>query len=245
MRTHDDVLVRLQRSIGGYGWTFSADAWQSVASLLESTKDRPNVPYPWESLHAPAGFVRIIAYGSLMNRASAARTIRELDGCEPTPALAFGAKRVYEYKMPESLLKRYGGAPPPEHSAALNVARTGRISDFFNGVLLRIPVESIPALREREAGYDLVELPCLPCMTSSREPTLAYALSSPAEAGWTFRSILPHLDYHDVCYRGAAAWSPQFGECFLDTSYTAHGESSRRYSEAPPPNRDAEPRAGE
>ena len=191
----------------------------------------PVFPFPWQGLEdylarQPEPSLPLIGYGSLLKKASADRTIKE-GSPRRSPCLAFGCRRVFNYRMPEAVLQRYGVPPSSPCKAALNVVRTGNVHDLVNGMLITVHVADIPALKQREFGYDLVPVHCVPWEDAEHGPlTAAYILSAPDAAPLpefqvTDASLLPEPAYARLCVEGAAEVSSAFLEMYLQTTYLA------------------------
>lgn len=129
-----------------------------------ATLDERDFEYPWNGLEEavtkmPENKLSLVGYGSLLNRDSAAKTIKDTPPEGHPPVLALGARRIFNYVMPEELLedyrKRYGGNFLPRERAALNVDYTGSPADALNGRLLTVSTADFEDLRKREPGYDL------------------------------------------------------------------------------------------
>jgi len=187
------------------------------------------LPYPWAGLEAairqaPSQKLLLVGYGSLINQASAARTLRTRPD-ERFPCLAFGCRRVFNYQMPAAVLKRYGEPEGSARCAALNVEVTGDLADAINGVIVSVDEQDVPALRDREFGYDLKPVACLRWdVQEGGAPFVAYVLSAPEKAArsdWQVvnTKILPQPQYAKLCQDGADSISPEFGECYLKSTF--------------------------
>lgn len=186
--------------------------------------------YPWESLERDLkrkGLYRlpILGYGSLINPGSAAVTLRENSLSHSRPAIAFGARRLFNYEMPK-VTPRYGPATGRSR-AALNVQTTDKIEDLVNGILFEITIEEIPAFRAREIGYDLIPVASIIWNGTNDPPFLAYILSCPDKPvmgkRYTNERIVPHKKYYLLCRRGARKVSEDFLRLWLATTYLADG----------------------
>jgi hypothetical protein len=179
------------------GLSLSAEQAEAVRGMLVSSA--PGYPYPWGGLEeelARQGSpgLQLLGYGSLVNRVSAARTLSRQVLRTMEPAVAFGARRIFNYVLPRDS-ERYGPPEEPDGRAALNVRITGEPSDALNGVLITIPIDEVPALREREVGYELAPAPCLPWPTRSERPFSAYILSCPDGGRFVDNILKPHTEY--------------------------------------------------
>ncbi len=199
------------------------------------TLDGAGFEYPWEGLEEavvkmPGGKLLVVGYGSLLNRDSTARTIKDTPAEGYPPVLALGARRVFNYVIPEALLKSYGGNFPPRERAALNVDYTRSAADALNGRLLTVAPADIAALRVREFGYDLRPVICIRWGDWESAPFTAYVLVA-AEARRDGRQVidnnaLPHPLYAAVCRAGARAVSEAFLQVYLETTFLADRKTS-------------------
>jgi hypothetical protein len=193
--------------------------------------------YPWDGLEekilsSPEKSVKLLGYGSLLNLQSAVTTIPGAARQEFAPALAVGAKRVFDYAMPDDLIRKRGGDVNGPEKAALNVRFTGHTDDILNGRILLIGVADVAALRTREYGYNLRPVRCIPWHAPDSEPFVAYVLAAESEMAGDRRvldsGLLPNLPYVRLCYLGARSVSTEFSEVFLDTSFLPDGRTSLR-----------------
>lgn len=197
-------------------------------ALMDS--DLQPILYPWANLEARLGAgpdqaLVLVGYGSLLNPASAARTIRDTPSAGHPPVLAVGARRIFNYRIPNESLARFGVTEESQERAALNLDYTRDSSDCFNGRLIRISISDIAALRAREIGYDLVPVAVLEWGEWTQEPQVAYALTARNEKiGDQIiidNGLLPNRDYTALCSLGAEMVSPGFLQCFWDTTFLA------------------------
>jgi hypothetical protein len=179
----------------------------------------------------------LVGYGSLLNQASAARTIHPSARRQPVTAL--GARRVFNHRLDNETLRRYGAIDKrrdpgsvvdPRAIAALNVIATGQPEDTLNGVLFEVPAADIPGLCGREEGYDLAPVVCVDFGLPAGGRFPAYILTCPDEPRGGFRrtdnGLTPHWPYLEVCLEGARAVSREFYEVFLATTFLADGRTS-------------------
>jgi hypothetical protein len=182
-------------------------------------------PYPWTALDADLRSTGrqsfpCLAYGSLINAASAARTLS-------TPAaglaLAFGVRRLFNYEMiPGS--SAYGPPSTPAARTALNVIATGVETDVVNGALFEIQLRDIEAFRQRETAYDLIRVACLDWEQRDGPPFIAFILHCPA-APADPTALEPHHAYYQACRDGAASRGADFLRTWLATTYLADGRT--------------------
>jgi hypothetical protein len=192
----------------------------------------PHFDYPWPNLEAylashHEGRLPLFAYGSLLNAASAVRTMPGWRGDECRPANALGVVRVFNYPLTPDAIERYGHGPTPQHVAALGVRVTGLPTDLINGLVYSLSADDLEGFRQRETGYRLTEAPVEPWgdAMSSEFPANAFVLEYP---GPDDSQLLPHPGYLDVCREGAASFGKAFRDEFDRTTLLADG---RRLSE--------------
>lgn len=192
----------------------------------------PHFEYPWPDLEAHliahhAGRLPLFAYGSLLNAASAVRTMPGWRRDECRPANALGVVRVFNYPLTADAIARYGRGPTPQHVAALGARVTGRPSDRVNGLVYSLGADDLEGFRLRETGYRLTEVPVAPWGDASSDgfPRSALVLEHP---GADDVSLLPHPAYLNVCREGAASFGDDFRDDFDRTTLLADG---RRLSE--------------
>lgn len=192
----------------------------------------PYFDYPWPGLEAHlaayhGGRLPLFAYGSLLNAASAMRTMPGWRGDECRPANAVGVVRVFNYPLTVDAIERYGPGPTPMHVAALGVRVTGQPMDRVNGLVFSLGADDLEGFRLRETGYRLIEVPVTPWRdAASREfPAKALVLEYP---GPDDPQLLPHPGYLDVCREGAASFGEAFRDDFDRTTFLTDG---RRLSE--------------
>jgi hypothetical protein len=199
------------------------------------TLDETGFTYPWNGLEEamakmPENKLLLVGYGSLLNRDSAARTIKDTPREGHPPVLALGARRIFNYVMPEALLKSYGGNFSPRERAALNVDYTRSPADAINGRLLTVAPADIPSLREREFGYDLRPVVCAHWSQWESAPFTAYVLVA-VEGKRGGRQVidndaLPHPLYARLCRAGAHAVSEAFLQLYLETTFLGDRKTS-------------------
>lgn len=186
---------------------------------MDDVHTLPVYRYPWHDLERAmtertVADVPVVAYGSLLNRHSARRTLPRSVLDEAKPVVAAGVQRVFDYRMSEA--KSVYGAPLyAKASAALNVHVVGNPKSIVNGLLIRLTCEALAAFRDREEDYDLVPVACVD-WEHPRESFPAYILQSEVRADST---LLPHRAYYLVCRRGASAYGEAFLRFWLQTTY--------------------------
>lgn len=199
-----------------------------ITSYLKAVSE-DGLTYPWEGLEQRLhergdDQLYLLGYGSLLNPASAARTIANTPREGHKPVVAFGSYRVFNYVMPEGALRRYGQTPHDvsDERAALNAVWTGKLLDFMNGRLIPFDRGDLDGLREREAGYDLRPVVTLSWLDLKKPLTIGYVLCA-TERPWQGTvyvddDLRPHRQYLQLCREGAAMVSDDFERCFIETT---------------------------
>lgn len=215
----------------------SEDQSSKIKSVLERcTNKYPSFAYPWDGLEewldkTDRSKLPLIGYGSLINQQSAGRTIN-VDGSAKRQAVkAFGAKRVFNYRMPTKLLEeRYQTPLDSREVAALNCEVTSAVSDEFNGILTHVEFERLDQLREREKHYSLKPVVYHHWDGNETGLRVAYILellpdntvpNNPYDS-----TILPHKEYTKLCQEGALAVSKTFLQHFSTTCLLADKKTS-------------------
>jgi hypothetical protein len=215
------------------------------------TLDGKEFEYPWNGLEEAVAKLQerkllLVGYGSLLNRDSAARTIKDTPREGHPPVLALGAWRFFNYVMSEALLKSYGGNFSPRERAALNVDYTRSPADALS--LLTVAPADIAALRKREFGYDLRPVACVRLGEWEAEPFIAYVLVAAKGTRGDRQVIdndaLPHPLYAGLCRAGAHAVSEAFLQFYLATTFIADRKTSLAEWEKERPEVAQEPQLG-
>lgn len=222
------VLEMERRNLAGV--RLSASQLKAISEKMTEALQEPVYLYPWESLERDLetrGLSRfpIVAYGSLINIKSVAVTLQDKSLGQRRPVIAFGARRLFNYKMPKDN-RRYGPTTG-RYRAALNLRTTDNIDDVVNGILFEITLGEIPAMRAREIGYDLVPVATIGWNETEDPVFLAYILRCPDEPlggkRLTSDNIVPHRQYYLICRGGAREISENFLRFWLATTYLADG----------------------
>lgn len=196
--------------------------------------NEPMLEHPWAGLEESLtkegrDRLRLIGYGSLVNADSAAMTLAEEVARNAAPVMAYGARRLFDYRM-DAVNSRYQDPQAPDALALLNVWLTGDPGDCFNGVVIEIPLEDLPALREREADYCLA--PIVYRRWDESEAQSGWVLScvegTPGGASRIRRNLTPNRRYYRVCRAGAEAFGQAFLAAWLETTFLGDGETPVR-----------------
>jgi len=209
----------------------SASGFQErMQSHLDLQNRRPprELLYPWAELDDHQDDVTFVGFGSLINVASAKRTLQSSFPHPSKPCLVFGAKRLYNRVMSERGYRKYGQERPRTPQAVLNVIATGSASDYFNGVLLTLKRADLEAFRTREEGYDLISVTAVPFDEPDAAPRQVYCLAS-RNLFFKGRRVLssklePQSGYHALCEDGCAEISSQFLDVFRHTTWVSQAK---------------------
>ncbi len=201
-----------------------------LARRVRELSQEPLLAHPWEGLEeklAEEGRdrLRLIGYGSLVNANSAAVTVTEEIARRALPVIAYGALRVFDYRM-DPANSRYQGPDTPDALALLNLRLTGNPGDCFNGVVIETPLEHLPALRDRESDYSLARIAFRNWNES--EIQSAWVLScvegTPGGELRLDRTLTPNRDYYRVCRDGAESFGTAFLDAWLDSAFLGDGK---------------------
>ena len=171
----------------------------------------------------------LFGYGSLINPISAGRSISQEALHSMRPAVAFGFKRIFNYKAGN--VSRYPNAVENER-AMLNLEPTTTYNQIINGVIIEVDAKDLQNLIQRETGYDLV-----PILIADWQDMISENRSSSIHVAYTFlvpdelregihytqAKYYPVRDYLHLVQEGAN----YFGQPFLDywnaTTYLGDG----------------------
>jgi hypothetical protein len=214
------------------GGPLSRERFELLSKQLVQAVAKPGYIYPWDGLeddlvrYESTG-ISLVGYGSLINAASAAKTLTHTWSEGQQPAIAFGVRRLFHYEMPPAVQSRYDAPVNPLERGLLNAQQTGEIGDAINGIRFEVPIADIPALRAREVGYDLRPVISIPWERPYDEAIISYVLCCPDRSvdGLLLVNpdLKPHHSYYLLCRVGAARVSEEFLRFWLTTSYLADG----------------------
>lgn len=208
---------------------------QKVGGTLPELITYPFYQYPntgHEEIvnYYPSGKVLVFGYGSLMNKVSAARSMKPEAVDSMEPALAFGVKRLFNYKVTDP--SRWGAQQNRKERAMLNLAQTLNIGYMANGVVLEVDAEDLTSLVSRETGYDLV-----PILVASWKDVMnqnpeieirvAYTFVAVNElrnnTAYTSTEYYPVIGYLHAVQEASQAYGPEFAAFWNATTYLADG----------------------
>lgn len=180
--------------------------------------------------HFPSGKVLLFGYGSLMNKVSAARSMKPEAVDSMEPAIAFGVKRLFNYKVTDP--SRWGADQNRKERAMLNVAQTLNIGSMANGVVLEVDAEDLASLVSRETGYDLVPILVASWndvmnQNSEIEVRVAYTFIAVNElrnnTSYTSTEYYPVLGYLHAVQEASQTYGLEFAAFWNATTYLADG----------------------
>ena len=168
--------------------------------------------------------IRIITFGTLINRSSIQETVSSLVSTEPVIALR--VKRIFNFALIDENYVDQGGryerSSRENHISTLNIQYTGDIRDQVNGVLLSFSPGDIDALAEREYGYDVIPVD----YEGSNQKGSAYmfiARQSQRIGHRVRNDILPNESALTICLTGASTYGKEFLEAWINSCSLADG----------------------
>lgn len=208
---------------------------QKVGTILPELITFPFFQYPNDGHqkvvdHFPSGKVLLFGYGSLMNKVSAARSMKAEAVESMEPAIAFGVKRLFNYKVTDP--SRWGKDQNPKERAMLNVAQTLNLGYMANGVVLQVDAEDLTQLVARETGYDLVPIPIASWydvmdQNPEIEIRVAYTFVAVNELRnntvYTSTEYYPVLGYLYAIQEASQTYGQEFAAFWNATTYLADG----------------------
>lgn len=190
----------------------------------------PNEDYQSITSKYPEGKILLFGYGSLMNKNSALRSISPTAVDSMKPVIAFGFKRLFNYKT--SNVSRWGDNLPENERAMLNMHPTTTFNSIINGVVLEIGKEDLIKLIKRETGYDLVPILVANWNEAIQENAkitvqIAYTFIVPDELrngiDYTQTKYYPVRGYLFAAQEGASAFGEPFLKFWNETTFLSNG----------------------
>lgn len=238
------ILIFMVFNMTIYGSSYNMGLWSDAYELQllkKAGEMTPNLAaYP--SLQYPnRGYEKILekyddqkvllfGYGSLMNRESASRSLKPEAVESMLPTVAFGVKRIFNYKA--SKTDQWGQGLNPLEKAMLNLIPTTTYKSIANGVVMKVDQEDFMRLVQREVGYDLMPILVAdwnsviaedPCV----EIKVAYTFIVPDETrngiDYTQSKYYPVRGYLHASEDGASVFGTAFLKLFDYTSFLANG----------------------
>lgn len=173
--------------------------------------------------------VEIIGYGSLIHPASALKTVSQQAIQTFQPIVAFGAKRVFERDV--ARVAHWGKQIRMNDTGMLNIFPTQNLRSMFNGISMKVDINELFQLTEREIGYDLIPLVTLNWNDAINENNLtpaffigyAFSASDQPRQGKIYIStcVNPVPGYSYASMEGAEHYGKAFLNFWIDTTLLA------------------------
>lgn len=218
--------------------SYQTSLMQKVGEKLPELSAYPFLQYP-NAEHSdlpkffPQGKVRIFGYGSLINKASAGRSVKPEAVSSMRPVVAFGVKRVFNYKA--SKTDHWGSDQHPKEKAMLNLIPSLNYASIVNGVVMDVDEEDLARLVQRETGYDLVPVLIASWtdvmnQNASLEVQVAYTFVSAAELRdhriYTSTQFYPVRGYLNAIQEGNLEYGKEFSSLWDRSTYLADGTTT-------------------
>ena len=193
----------------------------------------PNAGHEHIAKHFPEGKILVFGYGSLMNKVSASRSMKPEAIESMQTAIAFGVKRIFNYKATKTA--HWGENQHPKEKAMLNLTQTVNIASIANGVTIEVDLEDFTRLVQREIGYDLVPILVmsekdLKEKAADPEIRVAYTFTAASELrnhiNYTHTKYYPVRGYLHAVQAAAAQYGDEFARMWDETTYLADGTTS-------------------
>lgn len=209
-----------------------------IGQKIKALSTYPSIEYPNRDTQKvlnkfPNGKVLLFGYGSLMNVNSAARSVSPEAVKSMRPVVAFGLKRIFNYKAVN--VTRWGTNLQENEKAMLNIEPTTTFNHMINGVVMEVNPRDLTQLVERETGYDLV--PVLVAdwnQAISENPSvnieIAYTFFVPDELrdgiDYTQTKYYPVRGYLHAVRNGAEVFGPKFLDFWNATTFLGDGTTT-------------------
>lgn len=190
----------------------------------------PNTGHEHVAKHFPEGKILVFGYGSLMNKASASRSMKAEAVESMKTAIAFGVKKIFNYKAAKTI--HWGENQHPKEKAMLNLIQTVDISSIANGVTIEVDSEDFSRLVQRETGYDLVPILVMhekDMKEKNADPEIRVAYTFVAvnelrnHINYTNTKYYPVRGYLHAVQAAAAQHGEEFALMWDETTYLADG----------------------
>lgn len=205
----------------------------TLEEMQEKIADYPTYPYPYNHLAKEllsSGKKRffLFAYGSLMSKESARRTLSEKTLATYQMAVGFGFRRVFDRNVPIYKESRYCIPYDKNARGMLNILISP--SDVINGVLLDIEVkEDLQEVLKREEAYDLIPLIVEEWKDFQEKKEdrymIAYTFHAKQNGPNTNPTILPRPGYYELVRDAAKGYGEPFEKMWFSTTYMADGKT--------------------
>tara|TARA_R110000744_G_scaffold46319_3_gene102495 strand:- start:388 stop:1074 length:687 start_codon:yes stop_codon:yes gene_type:complete len=210
--------------------SLSNELRKDIKYQMSTLSNYPSFKYPWigledQIMRQKNNNFTLVGYGSLLNKFSSIKTLSN-DFSTLKPVISFGLKRIYNYKAPIEIVKKYNSMYNPLYIGCLNTIFTNNINDAINGLTFELKAKEVDLLRDREKGYDLIPVVSINWNQPDNLSHIFYVLSAPKEPRlnkiWVDSNILPIKQYEDICIEGAKCISTEFLNFFHKTTYLAN-----------------------
>lgn len=220
-------------------WSKERQDWlvdQAQVFQAEQRSKFPRIRYPASkdqlrsiSLLFKPESVKLVGYGSLLNKISAAKTLSPyvLDSFQPV--VVFGGKRTFDRNITNP--SKWGEKVRENDTGMLNVVPTKNLSQMFNGVVMEVDLAELERLVEREVGYDLIPVVAMNWNEALKEDlhfphffiAYTFSASSSSREGKIYISpcVNPVPGYSYASMAGAAEYGEAFHQFWIDTTYLA------------------------
>lgn len=158
------------------------------------------------------GKVKLIGYGSLINKDSLNRTIKTHSGFKKV--WVHGFKRVFDLKSVKHLYE-----PWDTDVAVLNVGKCKGAK--FNAVIHEVTNRQIQNLLKREKTYELTKVKY---SNYDNPKTGGDAFLFVGMEQFIYKNLNPRTHYFHLCRKGAYSISKKFGEDWDKTTFLANGK---------------------
>lgn len=211
---------------------------EKIAKEIPALSTYPSLEFPnldFEQIlkKYPHRKVLIFGYGSLINVQSAAESVSKEALQTMRPAIAFGLKRIFNYKVDDASF--WGKNQPKNEGAMLNLEPTTTYNHMINGVVMKISPKDLAQLIDRETGYDLVPILVadwdeVVAEDHTVQIKIAYTFFVPDElregVDYTQTKYYPVRGYLKATREGAAVFGPKFLHFWNATTYLGDGTTT-------------------
>lgn len=218
--------------------SFHQSVLKKIGERLPELVNYPALKYPNKDYtdvleRFPQDKILVFGYGSLMNKQSAARSIKQDAIDSMHPAIAFGVKRIFNYQATKT--DHWGSNQDAKEKAMLNLTSSFDQSSMANGLLMQVDKQDLMNLIKRETGYDLVPILVVSWNdVINRNPNLevqiAYTFVAVEELrehiDYTSTEFYPVRGYLKAVQEGAAAYGEDFYKFWNTTTFLADGTTT-------------------
>jgi len=153
--------------------------------------------------------MKIIAYGSLMNKA-------EFSGRSHKLVIVKGFMRILNKPFERSVWKTHAKGNEKGVMSIIDEKNSE-----FNAVMYDITESDFTFLKQRETGYSPIEVDVIDYKTRKDLGSATIFKSRTQDD-----DIIPVKYYVEICRKGAYSWGKDFGEMFDKTTYLSDGNTT-------------------